>query len=147
MCLVAGLSVYTFFMWLMTFTSRSRMSFVKRYLKVNERLGYVAHHHNHHHSSSSTSSTIIDAKILDAFVYEYLKQDGVFLLRIVKKNTNDIIVGELVCSLWDNFKRFPKFAIQHHNVDESLQKENEKLNGLTQPILSQNGDSIPNYHH
>jgi len=144
MCLVAALSVYTFFLWLFTFTSRSRMNFIKRYLKVNERLGYVAHHHSHHHSSSST---IIDAKILDAFVYEYLKQDGVFLLRIVKKNTNDIVVGELVCNLWDNFKRFPRFAIQHHNVDESIQKENEKLAGLTQPILSQNGDSnIPNYH-
>ena len=144
MCLVAALSVYTFFLWLFTFTSRSRMNFIKRYLKVNERLGYVAHHHSHHHWSSST---IIDAKILDAFVYEYLKQDGVFLLRIVKKNTNDIIVGELICNLWDNFKRFPRFAIQHHNVDESIQKENEKLAGLTQPILSQNGDSnTPNYH-
>jgi hypothetical protein len=140
LCLVATMSVYTFFVWLLTFTSTSRMSFIKRYLKVNDRLGYVAHHH--HHSSSSSSSTLIDAKILDAFLYEYLRHDGVFLLRIVKKNTNDIVVGELVCALWDHFKRYPKFAIQTHG-DESLQKETEKQQMINQP----NGDGIPNGYH
>ena len=78
------------------------VAFVKRYLKVNDRLGYADHHHS---SSTTSSSTTIDAKIFDAFMFEYLKLDGVFLLRIVKKNTNDIVTGELVCALWDNFKK------------------------------------------
>jgi hypothetical protein len=67
----------------------------------------------------------------------------VFLLRIIKKNTNDIVTGEVVCALWDNFKRYPRFAIQHHHGDESLQKETEKLNGINQP----NGDALPNGYH
>lgn len=139
LCLVAAASAYSLLIWMCTFTSQSRLAFIKRYLKVNDRLGYVSHHH---HSSTSSSSTLIDGKILDAFLFEYLKHDGVFLLRIVKKNTNDIVTGELVCALWDNFKRYPRFAIQNH-VDESLQKETEKLNGMNQP----NGDTIPNGYH
>ena len=95
----------------------------------------------------------IDAKIFDAFLFEYLKSDGVFLLRIVKKNTNDIVVGELVCALWDNFKRYPRCAMptnhhhHHHHADESMQKETEKLNlNLNAP----GGDGLTpmaGYHH
>jgi len=143
MSLVAFMSVYSFFIWLTTFTSSSRMAFVKRYLKVNDRLGYVNHHH--HHSSTTSSTTMIDVKILDAFLYEYLKHDGVFLLRIVKKNTNDIVTGELVCALWDHFKRYPRFAMppQHHqhgggnnnnaHQDDSMAKETDKLAAINVP--------------
>jgi len=140
-------SMYTLVSWILTYMSSSRISFVKRYLKLNDRLGYASHHHS---SSTTSSSTTIDAKIFDAFLFEYLKLDGVFLLRLVKKNTNDIVVGELVCALWDNFKRYPRFAIQsahhhHHHGDESMQKETEKL-ALNQP----SGDGMTpmvGYHH
>jgi hypothetical protein len=125
--MVATLSVYSFLTWLLTFTSSSRLSFIKRYLKVNDRLSYVSHHHSG--STTSSSSHLIDGKILDAFLFEYLKHDGVFLLRIVKKNTNDIVVGELVCALWDHFKRYPRFAIQTHQDNEKL-NEGIDLQGL-----------------
>lgn len=89
--------------------SSSSRAFIKRYLI--------------HHSSSTT----IDANIFNAFLFEYLKADGVFLLRIVKKNTNDIVVGELVSALWDNFKQYSRFAKEEYNyqqTDELLPKEN-----------------------
>ena len=104
------------------------MTFIKRYLKVNDRLGGFVN--DHHSSSSTTSSSIVDLKILDAFLYEYLRQDGVFLLRIVKKNSNDIVVGDLVCALWDNFKRYPKFSMPHHHHNGEELKDTEKLNGI-----------------
>lgn len=144
LCIVAAMSVYSFLFWLFTFTSSSRLTFIKRYLKVNDRLGG---YHQHHHSSTSSSSTLIDGKILDAFLFEYLKADGVFLLRLVKKNTNDIVTGELVCALWDNFKRSTRFAIQNHHGDDSLQKEQEKLTGNGGLINQPNGDAIPNGYH
>ena len=141
LCLVAAMSCYSFLIWFFTFTSSSRSAFIKRYLKVNDRLGYSSHHHSS--STTTSSSTTIDAKIFDAFLYEYLKHDGVFLLRIVKKNTNDIVVGELVCALWDHFKRYPRFAMQSNHADESMQKETEKLNA----VLSQaGGDGVNGYH-
>jgi innexin len=139
LCLVAFMSVYTFLYWLTTFTSSSRMSFIKRYLKVNDRLGGYVNHHHHHSSSTTSSSTMIDVKILEAFLFEYLKHDGVFLLRLVKKNTNDIVTGELVCALWDHFKRYPKFAIQNNHGDDSMNKETEKLTALNQPNGDTNG--------
>lgn len=134
---VATMSVYSFLTWFFTFTSSSRQSFIRRYLKVNDRLGYQ------HHSSSTTtsSSTTIDSKIFDAFLYEYLKQDGVFLLHIVKKNTNDIVTGELVCALWDHFKRYPRFAMQNHTDDSMMNKDNEKL------VSAPGGDTIGFHHH
>ena len=134
--MVAAMSVYTLFTWLFTFTSSSRLSFIKRYLKVNDRLGYVSHHG----STTSSSSHLIDGKILDAFLFEYLKHDGVFLLRIVKKNTNDIVTGELVCALWDHFKRYPRFAMHHNHAQD--EKEIENLKGINHP----NGD-MPNGYH
>lgn len=122
--LVAALSVYSFCVWFCNFTSGSRMSFVKRYLRVNDRLTFT------HNSSSHT----IDTKLFEAFIFEYLKQDGVFLLRIVKKNTNDLVVGEIICALWDNFKRYPKFI---QNGDDSISKD-DKLSGE---------NLIPNGYH
>jgi hypothetical protein len=107
--LVAFISVYSLFSWIFTFTIRSRLSFIRRYLKLNDRLGY------------ETRSK--DDKLLRAFVFDYLKPDGVFLLRIVKKNTNDIVVGELVCALWDSFKRFGYKRMVHLNDEEDKEAE------------------------
>lgn len=126
--MVAALSVYSFFVWFFNFTSSSRTQFVRRYLRFNDRLPY-----NH-----TSSGNIIDTKMFEAFIFEYLRQDGVFLLRIVKKNANDLVVGELISALWDQFKRCPKYL---QNGDDSLHKgDNEKMNG---------GESLlPNgYHH
>ena len=45
-----------------------------------------------------------DKKLLRSFVEKYLRQDGVFVLRLVGHNTNAITVTEFVCSLWDMYK-------------------------------------------
>jgi hypothetical protein len=129
--LVAALSVYSFFVWFFNFTSSSRGSFVRRYLRINDRLAYSS---NHHTPLSTTSTHVFDTKLFDAFVFDYLKHDGVFLLRIIKKNTNDLVVGELISALWEQFKRYPKYL---QNIDDSMNKENEKLNG----------DAPNGYHH
>ncbi len=123
MCLVAALSVYTFFMWLITLTCFSRVSYIKQYLVTAENQAF-----ERLNQPSSSNSSNIDSKLLDAFVYDYLKQDGVFLLRVIKKNTNHILASELVCSLWDNFKRLPRSVLRYHHSDESIQKSTKKLN-------------------
>lgn len=48
-----------------------------------------------------------DKAKLNAFCYKYLRQDGVFLLRMISKNTNEIHATDLATLLWDNFgKRY-----------------------------------------
>jgi hypothetical protein len=115
---VATLSFYSFFVWIGNFSGGSRLSFVRRYMR--------------------TQNHLASAKAFDDFVFKYLRQDGVFLLRIVKKNSNDLVVGELICALWDQYKRS---NVYHNNNDDSLTtKDSEKLNS---------GENlIPNgYHH
>ena len=43
--------------------------------------------------------------LVDKFVLEYLQRDGVFLLRMVSRNSSDLIAAELVTRLWDSYKR------------------------------------------
>lgn len=37
---------------------------------------------------------------VEQFVTEYLRNDGVFILRILSVNTNEVVVAELVEELW-----------------------------------------------
>ncbi len=48
-----------------------------------------------------------DKKVAAKFVEKYLRQDGVFVLRLLGHNTNAITVTEFVCSLWDNYRAKP----------------------------------------
>ena len=48
-----------------------------------------------------------DKEQLVKFVEDYLRQDGVFVLRLVGHNTNAITVTEFVCSLWDEYRSKP----------------------------------------
>ena len=47
-------------------------------------------------------------KRLEDFINNYCRQDGLLLLRIIKKNTNNVIAGEVICALWDNWKVSPQ---------------------------------------
>lgn len=44
-----------------------------------------------------------ERRLVTEFTNIYLRQDGVFVLRMVSKHVNDLTAAELVCALWDNF--------------------------------------------
>jgi hypothetical protein len=132
--LVSTLSAYSFLTWLFNFTPNSCNSFVRRYLNIGERYS------NHilpltNTNASSTPHGCIDTSLLNKFISEYLRKDGVFLLRIIKKNSNDLVVGELIAELWMNYKRTAPKYIQ--NNEELIDKETEKLTN----------DNTPNGYH
>ena len=58
-----------------------------------------------------------DQKKCTEFIDKYLKQDGVFVLRLVGHNTNAITVTEFVCSLWDNYKSKPMINMDDPEAD------------------------------
>ena len=60
-----------------------------------------------------------DKKQAVRFVEEYLKQDGVFVLRLVGHNTNAITVTEFVSSLWDNFRSKPMTSAASKELSNS----------------------------
>jgi len=106
---VAGASVYGLIKWFYYFTSTARINFIQRFLKANE----IQHDTPSTSSSttgigSSNDHNVPPVKRIDEFVGNYCRQDGLLLLRIVKKNTNNVIAGEVICALWDNWKVMPK---------------------------------------
>ena len=52
-------------------------------------------------------NSIEDRKMVRRFVNIYLRPDGVFMIRLLSKNTNSIIVSELVAQLWDQYLKKP----------------------------------------
>ena len=74
----------------------SRVQYVKKFLKIMDRLGSGP-----------------EKKLATRFILEYLRHDGVFTLRLVGKNSSDIVVAEIVSGLWDLYKS--KKSIQIRN--------------------------------
>jgi hypothetical protein len=95
-------SIYGLIKWFFYFSSNARINFVQRFLQANSIRYY---------KSSTPSSCDTDdhlpIKRLEDFVHNYCRQDGLLLLRIIKKNTNHVIAGEVICALWDNWKITP----------------------------------------
>ena len=114
---VAIASIYGLVKWFYYFTSSARMNFVGRFLQANEirysktsspRLMLKDEHDDH-----------TPTKRLEDFVENYCRQDGLLLLRIIKKNTNSVIAGEVICALWNNWKVLPQIRF-----NTSLESDN-----------------------
>ena len=125
--LVSFLSAYSLLVWgCNLFVTSSKIAFVKRYILISDRISYS----NQLAPLTTSVRGFHDAKLFETFVLDYLKSDGVFLLRIIKKNSNDLVVGELISALWEQFKRFPKSM---QNTDDTMNKDTEKLNNNDTP--------------
>lgn len=48
-----------------------------------------------------------DNKMAVKFAESYLRQDGIFVLKLVAKNSTDLVVADIVASLWDNYRNKP----------------------------------------
>jgi len=86
-------SIYGLIKWFRFFTLKSRKNFIRRYLKANG-IDYYSEH-----------VTQAETEILRTFVDNYCRQDGILLLRIISANTNNVIVGELISNLWDQWQQ------------------------------------------
>ena len=59
-----------------------------------------------------------DKVLLKKFVNEYLRLDGVLMLRLVGHNTNKVVVNEFICALFKMFKGLPA-------VNKAIEAETE----------------------
>jgi len=53
-----------------------------------------------------------DRQLSVMFVEKYLRPDGVFVLKLVAKNSTDLVVADIVAALWDNYRTKPD--VVHH---------------------------------
>ena len=47
----------------------------------------------------------VDKKWLKDFVFKYLRKDGCLIVRMVGRNTSDVVAVEMLSGLWENYVR------------------------------------------
>ena len=88
MALISGMN---FFLWVLRFLLRSeRLRFVKHYLRSMDKIRHGE-----------------DKKLTRKFILEYLRQDGVLILRLLNTNSNGLAVGDLVAEMWEHYLENP----------------------------------------
>lgn len=95
-----------FWMWRNMF-HMSRVAYIKKYLKVLDQL----------HGEE-------DKKLARKFADQYLRDDGIFIFRIIARNTSDILLSDLVRSMWNIYKDKPM-------IKKTLDAENDNYGDET----------------
>ena len=95
--MVAVVTLYSLIMWLVRF----------RFSKMSRR--YVKHHLYYLNKLTSPR----DLTKVNEFIDKYLREDGVFILRLMAQNTSTITATEFIASLWENFKNKPLASDAH----------------------------------
>lgn len=95
---------------------RNRAGYIKKYLKINNEL-----------------HTGFDRKLCQKFADEYLRDDGVFVIRVIAKNSTDLVATDLVDKLWKLYKnkKMKKDEDEPPTIEPTLptsEKEKEALN-------------------
>ena len=89
----AAATCFSFLRWLWVIGFRySRIRYIRKHLKIMDKLNRDSDR---------------DKKLSHKFTEMYLRQDGVFVLKLVAKNSTDLVVADIVAALWDNYKNKP----------------------------------------
>ncbi|XP_046351840.1 innexin unc-9-like isoform X1 [Haliotis rufescens] len=100
---VSALSAGNFFIWVYTMIFRQhRLRYLKKFLRVND-----------------CYKSELDKKMAVKFGEQYLRQDGIFVLRLVGKNANDVLVSELILQLWNHYRNKPLFRHANQISDDN----------------------------
>ncbi|TPP61361.1 Innexin [Fasciola gigantica] len=83
-CTLTAISIPTWFVRMSY--QKSRTCFIKRYLKLGEVLSRK------------------DRVMVEKFKRQFLRHDGIFLLKMISLNAGDLICADIVCQLWKVFK-------------------------------------------
>ena len=81
---------------------RGRRRYVRQNLKIMARLRI-----------DGTPGSERDRKMSRRFTECYLRQDGVFVLKLLAKNSTDLVVADIVAALWDNYRYKPSANSVH----------------------------------
>ena len=111
--LLAFLTFFNFASWLYySLFTENRTRYVKKYLKLCNEI-----------------STGFDRKLARKFADDYLRNDGIFVLRVIEKNSSGMVLADLIISLWKLFKE--EYGTAHKPVTvvngaDTVQTKNEK---------------------
>lgn len=117
---VSALSAYNVIKWIVFhILHNNKVHYIKKYLK-----------------SQNEIHTSFDKKLCVLFARHYLRNDGIFLMYMISKNSTSIVVTDLIAELWKMFKKrhqesHPNSIEPNHvanNMDDSTLPIGEKMN-------------------
>lgn len=115
---VTALAVYNLLNWcFVVVLKRSRVQYVKKYLKITDQL-----------------QNGFDKKLCQRFADNYLREDGVFVLRVITRNSTDLVTTDLVTQLWRNFQDKQTRRLPNNNGGTLRPNEMPPLNEEKQPL-------------
>ncbi|CAF1307250.1 unnamed protein product [Rotaria magnacalcarata] len=103
------------------------ISWILRIVRVDGRSAYVRRKlamrgankpKSNGESSGPELSSADENKMIRSFVRDYLHEDGCFALRLLARNGQDIIVGDVIDKLYDDFRK--TYLAEHTNTDRSI---------------------------
>jgi len=94
--------------WFWDIIGHTRVQFLKKYIKMIPEYQYEKK---------------IDRHCIQTFATHYLKQDGVFILRLIGKNVNEVILCEIVLSLYKIYKEKHYRPKKRDSIEDLLDEE------------------------
>lgn len=110
LCILALCSLVDYFTWTFRILiPADKLRFVKRHLDIyNYYLPESQQKNSNTNNPKVNDFEYIDVekekKLMKEFTFNYLKDDGVFAMRIMASSASDLIVTEIMSELWKNFK-------------------------------------------
>ncbi|KAL7675009.1 hypothetical protein ACOME3_001277 [Neoechinorhynchus agilis] len=123
---VSAASIFGLIRFFLSMTTNRRLNFVQRHLNVNRSLlctrcngsGKVRINGDSAPCECQTDGEAkIDRNEIAFFAEEYCRPDGVFVLKLIEENVDEVIVGEIVTSLWKKYENEANyfFSLRQHN--------------------------------
>ncbi|CAH8438575.1 unnamed protein product [Heterobilharzia americana] len=119
-CFLIAASIFSLLLWLVRMIiAPRRKDFIKRFLRIK--------------GIRSRTGTEITRADLDEFIDDYLRRDGVFLIRMLAINAGDVITSEIVMALYE------------HYIDNVFSVDNTPQKSLEKEPLKDGAGIPPNY--
>ncbi|XP_013382927.1 innexin unc-9-like [Lingula anatina] len=96
-------TVFGIVTWVRLLFPADRRKYIKKYLKLTGQI----------HSNT-------DSGLVKVFVYQYLRQDGVFILKLLARNTNYLIVAEIVEELWETHSEKQRTQLSARSIEGNV---------------------------
>ncbi|CAF0734605.1 unnamed protein product [Didymodactylos carnosus] len=126
------LALWFWILLLAAFNIGDLLAWLSRVIRADSRTYYVRKKLAMTRSTTDGDKSDNDKIIANEFVQNYLQEDGCFALRLIARNGQDLIVGDIVRELYNGFK---KKYIESRTDTDHLLPEQQNLFPTSRPIM------------
>ncbi|CAH8631760.1 unnamed protein product [Heterobilharzia americana] len=113
------------FVWLIRLSIQNRQnSYIRNYLIISIHSQLLDAFQNHSLSCDGCNVDADDPRI-DNFILEFVRNDGFFLLRMIRDNAGDVVTAEILNQWWHMFVVYHKARLERENALEHFRQKDE----------------------